>query len=729
MAADAAAFERCIAGGGWPCSAPTRSTGSRDPENARRGRAAVRAEGAGAGQAERGDVLRRGARGGRAARARRAHPRADGAPAAGRAHAAAAQPARALPARGRGRARPARAGRPRPARGARARPAELGQRRGRAHARRLADVPEPIRAAADLVLDAGELPGTPRPSSTCAGSRLPASGTSCAPARWTGCGRAGGRRDGVESRPVRRPTLLLSWSRLSAPSHPRRSISRPVVALAAGPGAVYSVVRDRQPERSVPPYARGSRPLGAFGSRGADTPAWRSGRRTGDRVRRGRRSTGFAYECGSRAAGRGDRPAGAHARRRAPVVAYPDDDGDVVLGRPPRPLTQTGPLLRHAPLDATDGPLILDLARSRPRTELRVLGPGARRPRRLRRRSALHRGDDRARRRPSLRRVPRGEPAHARLGARPTPRPLVAPPSPHPRPAHGAPAVARTGLRTVVATSQRVNGTLRDLPHHRRPRGHVPRSPHQPARSDLAPLAATGPDGRVYVACDTGEGPCAAHRQAPARGLRPADRANMTELQPDYFERPLAEVDPEVAEALDHELHRQRRTLEMIAVRELRAPGRPRVPGQRPHQQVRRGLPRQALLRRLRARRRHRAARDRPREGAVRRRPRQRAAARRRPGQHVRLPRAAAARRHDHGPRAAARRPPQPRHEDQRLRPPLRHRAVRGHARGLADRHGRGRADRPRAQAEAAARRLVGLPALPRLRALPRDRRRGRRAT
>jgi glycine hydroxymethyltransferase len=39
----------------------------------------------------------------------------------------------------------------------------------------------------------------------------------------------------------------------------------------------------------------------------------------------------------------------------------------------------------------------------------------------------------------------------------------------------------------------------------------------------------------------------------------------MTELQPDYFERPLAEVDPEVAEAIDHELDRQRSTLEMIA--------------------------------------------------------------------------------------------------------------------------------------------------------------------
>src|SRR2546423_7554615 len=39
----------------------------------------------------------------------------------------------------------------------------------------------------------------------------------------------------------------------------------------------------------------------------------------------------------------------------------------------------------------------------------------------------------------------------------------------------------------------------------------------------------------------------------------------MAELQPDYFDRPLADVDPEVAEALESELERQRRTLEMIA--------------------------------------------------------------------------------------------------------------------------------------------------------------------
>ncbi len=39
----------------------------------------------------------------------------------------------------------------------------------------------------------------------------------------------------------------------------------------------------------------------------------------------------------------------------------------------------------------------------------------------------------------------------------------------------------------------------------------------------------------------------------------------MTDVPADYFERPLSEVDPEVAEAVDAELRRQQRTLEMIA--------------------------------------------------------------------------------------------------------------------------------------------------------------------
>src|SRR3954465_12773422 len=39
----------------------------------------------------------------------------------------------------------------------------------------------------------------------------------------------------------------------------------------------------------------------------------------------------------------------------------------------------------------------------------------------------------------------------------------------------------------------------------------------------------------------------------------------MSELPPDYFSKPVAEVDPEVAEAMEAELARQEATLEMIA--------------------------------------------------------------------------------------------------------------------------------------------------------------------
>jgi glycine hydroxymethyltransferase len=39
----------------------------------------------------------------------------------------------------------------------------------------------------------------------------------------------------------------------------------------------------------------------------------------------------------------------------------------------------------------------------------------------------------------------------------------------------------------------------------------------------------------------------------------------MTDLSPDFFSRSLAEVDPEIADAIAHELERQQRTLEMIA--------------------------------------------------------------------------------------------------------------------------------------------------------------------
>src|SRR5580693_9744795 len=46
----------------------------------------------------------------------------------------------------------------------------------------------------------------------------------------------------------------------------------------------------------------------------------------------------------------------------------------------------------------------------------------------------------------------------------------------------------------------------------------------------------------------------------------------MSELPPDYFNLPLAEVDPEIAEVLRLELERQQRTLEMIASENYTSP-------------------------------------------------------------------------------------------------------------------------------------------------------------
>jgi glycine hydroxymethyltransferase len=39
----------------------------------------------------------------------------------------------------------------------------------------------------------------------------------------------------------------------------------------------------------------------------------------------------------------------------------------------------------------------------------------------------------------------------------------------------------------------------------------------------------------------------------------------MTDLAPDYFTKPVSEVDPEIAQLLRDEARRQERTLEMIA--------------------------------------------------------------------------------------------------------------------------------------------------------------------
>ncbi len=128
-----------------------------DPLRRGRGGAALLAQGPTAGQARGGDVLR--PRAGAAPRALTAHAGADGAAAAGPGHAP--RPQRPLPAGRRQRdARPARA-RTSPALGELPVLQSSANHAGGPDARRLEDVPEAIRGRADLVLDGGELPGTP----------------------------------------------------------------------------------------------------------------------------------------------------------------------------------------------------------------------------------------------------------------------------------------------------------------------------------------------------------------------------------------------------------------------------------------------------------------------------------------------------------------------------------------------------------------------------------------
>ncbi len=59
--------------------------------------------------------------------------------------------------------------------------------------------------------------------------------------------------------------------------------------------------------------------------------------------------------------------------------------------------------------------------------------------------------------------------------------------------------------------------------------------------------------------------PSTATAEPPSSSRDAAASTAAPDLPPDYFNRPLAEVDPEVAEALSGELGRQRDTLEMIA--------------------------------------------------------------------------------------------------------------------------------------------------------------------
>jgi hypothetical protein len=293
---------------------------------------------------------------------------------------------------------------------------------------------------------------------------------------------------------VRRLTFLLAAALvLPASASADVRLGGPLVALSAVPGAAYAVVATgsrNRPFRLVRSDGRGVSRLGVFGSRNAKF-ADVSGR---DAVFARPTSAGFIYEtAGGTVLAEGTGP---------PVLApeglvYPDADGDAVLGH--TALTHSGPALRHAPLDAVGGPLVLDLVQSGRRTELRVLGPGA--PpgpltsvRGLRVIPATIARDE-AGIYVAYRVGDRLTLATARPGGRWSRRRLRVEGQ-----LNGAPAIARSGLRTFVATSRRV--------HRRRslylttvgPAGTFTDRLTRPRGSDLAPLGATGPDGHVYVA-------------------------------------------------------------------------------------------------------------------------------------------------------------------------------------------------------------------------------------
>ena len=101
---------------------------------------------------------------------------------------------------------------------------------------------------------------------------------------------------------------------------------------------------------------------------------------------------------------------------------------------------------------------------------------------------------------------------------------------------------------------------------------------------------------------------------------------------------------PKIAEAIRNEVDRQNNGLELIASENFVSRAVLEAAGSVLTNKYAEGLSGQALLRRLRVRRRRRARRDRPRQGALRRRARQRAAALGRAGQHGRLPDACSSR-------------------------------------------------------------------------------------
>jgi hypothetical protein len=287
-----------------------------------------------------------------------------------------------------------------------------------------------------------------------------------------------------------------------------------LVALAAGQGTAYAVVSTgerAQPFRLVRSDGRSAASLGAFGVPGAEYADVAAGEAGPVVVFARPISTGYAYEStGFGASARLGEGTGAPVLAldgTTRIAAYPDADGDAALSRDGSLtlLTSTGPALRNTPLDAvvTGGsPLVLTRVQSGSRSQLRVLGSGApaapvasvRGLRPLEASIARDGARVYVAYRDGARRLLLAS-AAAEAGARWSRRRLRV------RGAlNGAPAIARVGRRTVVASSQQVGGRYRIFLTTVRPAGVVLDRLTRAGGSDLGPLAATGPDGRVYVA-------------------------------------------------------------------------------------------------------------------------------------------------------------------------------------------------------------------------------------
>jgi hypothetical protein len=295
-----------------------------------------------------------------------------------------------------------------------------------------------------------------------------------------------------------------------------------LLAVTAGRGQAYAVVGSGDP--AVPfllvrSTGRGMSRIGRFGIRDAQFPDVVAGTGAllvayGRTISNGLRYESMLAEGGGFGAGAtlGDATGPARLALDGParLAAFPDLRGDAVLGGRDAfgapllsQLTDSAPQSRHAPLElivAGGRPLVLDLVQTGERSELRVLGPDAPADPVLSvggvhgLDATLARGPDRIY--VAYRSAGRAVVASAppRPGATWSRRRLPARGS-----VRGAPAVARTGSRTIVATSERV-GRQREI--YVRTIGSTGVRARRLTRSrgiDLAPQVTVGLDGAVFV--------------------------------------------------------------------------------------------------------------------------------------------------------------------------------------------------------------------------------------